>query len=59
MAYLPNGYNDVTHAEQRMLMGIEARAISNVVTALEPVWGPWATKLRIPKLLPAWWVPKR
>jgi hypothetical protein len=58
MAYLPDGYNDVTHAEQRMALGIEARAISNVVTEFQPVWGPWAAKLRIPKLLPAWWVPQ-
>ena len=56
MAYLPAGYNDVTHAEQRMAMGIEGRAISNVLTEFEPVWGPWAAKLRVPKLLPEWWV---
>jgi len=56
MAYLPDGYNDVTHAEQRMVMGIGGRAISNVLTEFEPVWGPWAAKLRIPQLLPAWWV---
>jgi hypothetical protein len=56
MAYLPDGYNDVTHAEQRMVMGIGGRAIANVLTEFEPVWGPWAAKLRIPKLLPEWWV---
>jgi hypothetical protein len=58
MAYLPDGYNDVTHAEQRMVMGIGTRAISNILTEFEPVWGPWAAKLRVPKLLPAWWVPQ-
>jgi len=58
MAYLPDGYNDVTHAEQRMVGGIEGRAISNILTEFEPVWGPWAAKLRMPKLLPVWWVPQ-
>ncbi|GGH00278.1 hypothetical protein GCM10011586_14820 [Silvibacterium dinghuense] len=58
MAYLPDGYNDVTHAEQRMAMEISGRAISNVLTEFEPIWGPWAAKLRIPKILPDWWVPQ-
>jgi len=57
MAYLPAGYNDATHAEQRMATGISGRAISNILTEFEPTWGPWARKLRIPKLLPAWWIP--
>jgi hypothetical protein len=57
MAYLPDGYNDVTHAEQRMFVAISGRAITNVLTEFEPTWGPWARKLRIPKLLPEWWVP--
>lgn len=58
MAYLPDGYNDVTHAEQHMIRGIGTIAISNVLTEFQPAWGPWAAKLRIPKLLPAWWVPQ-
>lgn len=58
MAYLPDSYNDITHAEQRMVVGIGGRAISNVLTEFEPIWGPWAAKLRIPKLLPEWWVPQ-
>lgn len=58
MAYLPDGYNDVTHAEQRMAMGIEGRAISNILTEFQPLWGPVAAKLRVPKLLPEWWGPK-
>jgi len=57
MAYLPDGYNDVTHAEQRMVREIGDRAISNILTEFEPVWGPWAAKLKVPKLLPEWWVP--
>jgi hypothetical protein len=57
MAYLPDGYNDVTHAEQRMAIGISGRAISNILTEFEPTWGPWARRVRIPKLLPEWWAP--
>ncbi|WP_083343740.1 hypothetical protein [Terriglobus roseus] len=59
IAYLPDGYNDVTHAEQRMAMGIEGKAISNLLSEFQPVWGPVAAKLRVPKLLPEWWGPKR
>jgi len=47
----------VTHAEQRMVREIGDRAISNILTEFEPVWGPWAAKLKVPKLLPEWWVP--
>jgi hypothetical protein len=32
--------------------------IGNLLTEFEPQWGPWAKKLRIPKLLPGWWVPE-
>jgi hypothetical protein len=58
MAYLPDGYNDVTHAEQRTAMGIGIRASSNVLAEFQSVWGPWAAKVHIPKLLPDWWTPK-
>jgi hypothetical protein len=57
MGILPDGYNDVTHAEQRMASEFLQIAIGNIATEFEPQWGPWAKKLRIPKLLPAWWVP--
>jgi hypothetical protein len=58
MGILPNGYNDVTHAEQRMASEFLQIGIGNVLTEFEPQWGPWAKKLRIPKLLPGWWVPE-
>jgi hypothetical protein len=58
MGILPDGYNDVTHAEQRMASEFLQIAISNIATEFEPQWGPWAKKLRIPKILPAWWVPQ-
>ena len=58
MGILPDGYNDVTHAEQHMASEFLQIGIGNVLTEFEPQWGPWAKKLRIPKILPAWWVPE-
>jgi hypothetical protein len=55
---LPDGYNDVTHAEQHMASEFLQIGIGNVLTEFEPQWGPWAKKLRIPKILPGWWVPE-
>ena len=58
MGILPHGYNDTTHAEQHMASEFLQIGIGNVLTEFEPQWGPWAKKLRIPKLLPGWWVPE-
>ena len=58
MGILPDGFNDVTHAEQGMAHELGSFAISNLLTEFQPEWGPWAQKLRIPKILPAWWVPE-
>ena len=58
MGILPHGYNDITHAEQHMASEFLQIGIGNVLTEFEPQWGPWAKKLRIPKLLPGWWVPE-
>jgi hypothetical protein len=58
MGILPHGYNDVTHAEQHMASEFLQIGIGNVLTEFEPQWGPWAKKLRIPKILPGWWVPE-
>ena len=57
MAYLPNGFNDPAHAQQRMAMQFAALAIHNLAAEFQPQWGPIVKKLRIPKLLPEWWVP--
>ena len=56
MGILPDGYNDVTHAEQHMASEFLQIGIGNVLTEFEPQWGPWAKKLRLPKILPGWWV---
>jgi len=58
MGILPDGYNDVTHAEQHMASEFLQIGIGNVLTEFEPQWGPWAKKLGIPKLLPGWWIPE-
>jgi hypothetical protein len=56
-AYLPRGYNDLTHAEQRMAMQFAGIAIQNIAAEFQPQWGPIVRKLRIQKILPEWWVP--
>jgi hypothetical protein len=58
MGILPDGYNDITHAQQRMAGEFLQIGIGNLLTEFEPQWGPWAKKLRVPKLLPGWWVPE-
>jgi hypothetical protein len=58
MAYLPHGYNDLTHAEQRVAFQFMSIAIQNVAAEFQPQWGPIARKLRIQKILPEWWVPR-
>ena len=58
MAYLPYGFGDAHHAETRMLSAIGGKAVSNALVEFEPQWGPIARKLRIPRLLPGWWVPE-
>jgi hypothetical protein len=58
MAYLPHGYNDLTHAEQRMEIQFMNTAIQNIAAEFQPQWGPFVRKLRIQKVLPEWWVPQ-
>jgi hypothetical protein len=57
-AYLPQGYNDLTHAEQRMAIQFMGIAIQNIAAEFQPQWGPLVRKLRIQKILPEWWVPQ-
>lgn len=57
MAFLPKGYNDATHAEQRALEGIEGDALRNLAAEFRPEWEPILIKLRIKRILPAWWRP--
>jgi len=57
-AYLPHGYNDLTHAEQRMAFQLTGIAIQNIAAEFQPQWGPIVRKLRINKVIPEWWVPQ-
>jgi hypothetical protein len=58
MAYLPAGFNDITHAGQRATASIGEVAVRNILVEFEPEWGPLYQKLHIPKILPTWWVPE-
>jgi hypothetical protein len=58
MAYLPAGFNDLTHAGQRATASMGEVAFKNILTEFEPEWGPLYQKLHIPKILPTWWVPE-
>lgn len=57
-AYLPHGFNDVTHAEQRMAFQFGSIAFQNIAAEFQPQWGPIVRKLRIQKIIPEWWVPQ-
>ena len=57
-AYLPHGYSDLTHAEQRMVFQFMSIAIQNIAAEFQPQWGPLVRKLRINKIIPEWWVPR-
>jgi hypothetical protein len=59
MGFLPDGWNDATHAGQRAAGEFGTIAVGHVITEFEPEWGPWANKIHLPKILPAWWVPER
>jgi hypothetical protein len=58
MAYLPNGFNDVSHAGQRALSELLLIAGANVSREFAPQWAPITRKLHIPKIIPPWWVPE-
>ena len=57
-AYLPNGFNDLSHAEQRMAIQFTSIAIQNIAAEFQPQWGPIVRKLHIQKIIPEWWVPQ-
>jgi hypothetical protein len=58
MGMLPNGYNDVPHAERRALRGLETVAVRNIITEFRPEWEPTLKKIHVPSILPAWWTPR-
>ena len=58
MSFLPDGFDDVTHAERRALRGLESMAIRNILTEFRPEWGPILRRIHVPSILPEWWTPK-
>jgi hypothetical protein len=59
MAYLPDGFNDPTHAGQRALSEFMMIGIANLAGEFAPQLAPIVRKLHIPKIVPAWWVPEQ
>jgi hypothetical protein len=58
MSYLPRGFNDITHAEQRAAMQFGTLAVSRLAAEFQPEWAPFVSRLHILKVLPEWWVPR-
>ena len=58
MGILPEGFNDVPHAERRALRGLESIAIRNIITEFRPQWVPILRKINVPSILPEWWTPR-
>lgn len=56
-AYLPDGWNDTTHAAQRSLAAFGGFAIQNLAHEFAPEIGHALHRLRLPKLPlpPVWW----
>lgn len=59
MAYLPPGFNDASHAGQRIGTEFLGIVIANVSREFAPQWSPLAKKLHLPKIVPEWWVPEQ
>ena len=57
MAYLPDGYNDVTHAGQRAATQFLQIGIANIAREFSPELAPIIRKLHLPLIVPPWWVP--
>lgn len=57
MAYLPPGFNDASHAGQRIGTEFLGIVISNISREFAPQWLPVAQKLHFPRIVPSWWVP--
>jgi hypothetical protein len=55
MGFYPDGHNDMAHAEQRALRGLETIALRNILTEFRPEWEPTLKRIHIPQILPAWW----
>lgn len=48
MAYLPRGFDDVTHAGQRSIGALVGYTVGNLANEYCPEWGPWMRKAHLP-----------
>lgn len=51
-AYLPGGYNDLTHAGQRTANTLGGFALSNLANEFCPEWGPIVNRMHLPLVHP-------
>ena len=59
-AYLPTGFNDLTHAESRTALAFGTMAVKNIFSEYSPEIGKLARKIHLPKFpIPEWWVRDR
>jgi hypothetical protein len=52
IAYLPGGYNDVTHAGQRTANTLGGFALNNMANEFCPEWGPIINRMHLPFVHP-------
>jgi hypothetical protein len=52
MGYLPDGYNDLTHAGQRAASTFQDFALSNIANEFCPQWGPLMNRMHLPFVHP-------
>lgn len=57
MAYLPPGYDDLTHAGQRAGTELLSIGMQNIASEFSPELAPLFAKLHIPRIIPVWWTP--
>jgi hypothetical protein len=55
MAYLPAGFNNISHAGQRAGSEFLGIAVANISREFAPEWVPIVRKLHIPQIVPPWW----
>jgi hypothetical protein len=59
-AYLPPGYNDMSHAASRSAIAFGLFAAKNVVSEFSPEIRTFVKKLHLPRVpIPVWWVPDK
>jgi hypothetical protein len=55
MAYLPAGFNNLSHVAQRARTEFLGIAVANISREFAPEWAPLVRKLHILQIVPPWW----